>query len=57
MSRTAMRRLRAANPISDPPAPRPIDTVIPGWASVDRLLSDRPSGTEAAGHGRRASRR
>ena len=57
MSRTAMRRLRAANPISDSPAPRPIDTVIAGWASVDRLLSDRPSGTQAAGHGRRASRR
>ena len=57
MSRTAMRRLRAANPISDSPPPRPIDTVIPGWAPVERLLSDRPSGTEAAGLGRRASRR
>ena len=57
MSRTAMRRLRAANPVADPPAPRPIDTVIPGWASADLLLSDPPSGTEAVEHGRRASRR
>lgn len=57
MSRTAMRRLRAANPIAHPSAPRPIDTVIPGWASVDRLRSDRPSGAEAVDHGRPPTRR
>ena len=57
MSRTAMRRLRAANPIAHPSAPRPIDTVIPGWASVDRVRSDRRSGAEAVDHGRPPTRR
>ena len=40
MTRAAMRRLRAADPVAHPPAPRPIDTVIPGWESVGPVRID-----------------
>jgi hypothetical protein len=57
MSKTAMRRLHAADPVPHPPAPRPIDTVIPGWESVSRVRSDRRSDAEPLDLGRRARRR
>jgi hypothetical protein len=56
MSGAAMRRLRAADPVAHPPAPRPIDTVIPGWESVGRVRSDRRSDAEPLDLDRRARR-
>ena len=57
MSRTAMRRLHAANPVAHPPASRPIETVIPGWESVARVPGDRRSVAEPLDPGRLARRR
>ena len=57
MSRTAMRRLRAADPVAHPPAPRPIDTVIPGWQPVGPVRSDPRSDAEPLDLARRERRR
>jgi hypothetical protein len=47
MSETAMRRLRSVNPVAQLPAPRPIETVIPGWSELDR--GARGSGADDRG--------
>lgn len=49
MSETAMRRLRSANPVAQLPAPRSIETVIPGWRELER---DRGSGAQDRGRPR-----
>jgi hypothetical protein len=42
MSTSAMHRLRAANPVPQAPASRPIDAVLPGWPKLDGAGNDRP---------------
>jgi hypothetical protein len=43
MSRTAMQRLREANPVTDLPTPRPIETVLPGWGKTEAIARPRRS--------------
>jgi hypothetical protein len=50
MSETAMCRLRSANPVAQLPAPRPIETVIPGWSELD--VGARGSGGQDRGRRR-----
>ena len=53
MSKTAMLRLRAADPVARRPEPRPIDTVIPRWGSDATVPGDRGSEVEPLDFGRR----
>jgi hypothetical protein len=54
MSRTAIQRLCEANPVTDLPAPRPIETVLAGWGKTEAIARPRrwwgrmPGGLAAA---------
>lgn len=50
MTRDAMRRLRATNPVPELPALTPITVVVPGWEEKDGPESG-PAGTSTARHG------
>jgi hypothetical protein len=56
MSRTAMRRLRAANPVPHLSAPTPIDTVLSGWAVDLGGAPSEPPGAPSLDEARRRSR-